>query len=92
MTGPRRPKPHTPEEQQHLDPPWEADGERETSHAKEHDPYKPPGEDHNEERHNRNNKGDGPILYQQETEELSWEQRFKDIQQELNHMKESVKG
>ena len=39
-----------------------------------------------------NNKGDGPILYQQETEEWSWEQRFRDIQQEISHMKEAVKG
>ena len=63
----------TQEEQQHLDPPREADGEGETSQAREHNPYKPPGEDHNEERHGRNNKGDGPILYQQETGERSWE-------------------
>ena len=55
--------PITPEEQQHLDPPREADGEGETSHVREHDPYKPLGEDHNEERHDMNNKGDGPILY-----------------------------
>ena len=50
-------------EEQHLDPHREADGEGETSHAKEHDPYKPPGEDRNEERHGKNNKGDGPILH-----------------------------
>ena len=31
------------------------------------------GEDCNKERHGRNNKGDGPILYQQETKERSWE-------------------
>ena len=42
--------------------------------------------------HGRDNRGDGPILYQQETGERSWEQRFKDIQQELSHMKEAVKG
>ena len=52
----------------------------------------PPGEDRNEKRQGRNNKGDGPILYQQETEERSWEQRFKEIQQEISHMKEAVKG
>ena len=50
--------------EQHFDPPPEADGEEETSHAREHDSYKPPGEDRNEERHGRNNKGDGPIPYQ----------------------------
>ena len=70
----------TQEEQQHLDPHREADGEGETSQVKEHDPYKPPGEDRNEERHGRSNRGDGPILYQQETGERSWEQRFKDIE------------
>ena len=79
-------------EEQHLNPPREADGEGETSQARQYDPYKPLGEDRNEERHGRNNRGDGPILYQQETEERSWEQRFRDIQQELNHMKQAVKG
>ena len=82
--------PFTPEEQQHLDLPREADGERETSQAQEHDPYKPLRENHNEERHGRDNISDGPISYQQETREQSWEQRFKDIQQELSHMKEAV--
>ena len=82
----------TQEEQQHLDPPREANGEEENSQAKEHDPYKPPRENRNVERHGWNNRGDGPILYQQETGEQSWEQRFNDIQQELSHMKEAVKG
>ena len=50
-------------EEQHLDPCREADREGETSHTREHDPYQPPGEDRNEERHGRNNKGDGPPLY-----------------------------
>ena len=53
---------------------------------------KPLERPHNEERHGRDNRGDGPILYQQETREMSWEQRFRDIQQELSHMKEAVKG
>ena len=78
----------TQEEQQYLDPPREA----ETSQARKHDPYKPPGENRNEERHGKDNRGDGSILYQQETGERSWEQRFRDIQQELSHMKEAVKG
>ena len=59
-------------EEQHLNPRQEADREGETSHTREHDPYQPPGEDHNEER--------------------SWEQRFRDIQQEISHMKVTVKG
>ena len=80
------------EEQQHHDTPQDADGEGEISQVKEHDPYKPPGEDRNEGILGRNNIGDGPILYQQEIGEQSWEQRFWDIQQELSHMKETLKG
>ena len=79
-------------EKKHLDSRREEDREGETSHTKEHDPYQPPGEDRIEERHGRNNKGDGPLLYQQEIEERSWEQRFRDIQQEISHMKEAIKG
>ena len=52
------------QEEQNLDPHREADREGETSHTREHGPYQPPGKDRNEERHGRNNKGDGPILYQ----------------------------
>ena len=58
----------------------------------EHDPYRPPGEDFNEERQGGNNRGYGLILYQQEIGERSRKQCFKDIQQELSHMKETVKG
>ena len=80
------------EEQQHHDVPPDLDGEGKTSQAKEPNPYKPPGEDRNEEMPGRNNRGNGPLLYQQEIGEPSWEQRFRDIQQELSHMKETVKG
>ena len=80
------------EEQQHHDVPRDVNGEGETSKAKEPDPYKPPGEDRNEEMPGRNNGGNGPLLYQQEIGERSWKQRFQDIQQELSHMKETVKG
>ena len=68
------------EEKQHHDAPRDVDGEGETSQAKEHDPYKPPGEDRNEGIPGRNNRGNGPILYQPEIGEWSWEQRFRDIQ------------
>ena len=80
------------EEQQHRDTPRDADEERETSLAKELDPYKPPGEDRNEGIPNRSNRGNGPILYQPKTGERSWEQRFRDIQQELSRVRETVKG
>ena len=65
------------EEQQRHDASRDVDGEGETSQAKEHDPYKPPGGDHNEGIHGRNNRRNGPILYQQEIGERSWEQRFR---------------
>ena len=54
------------EEQQHRDVPRDVDREGETSQAKEHDPYKPSRDDHNEGMLGRNNRGNGPILYQQE--------------------------
>ena len=40
----------------------------------------------------RNDGDDESIPYQQGKGEQSWEQRFQDIQQELNHMKETIKG
>ena len=80
------------EERQHHDSPRDADGEGESSQAKKHDPYKPPREDHNEGIPSRNNRGNGLILYQPEIGERSWEQRFRDIQQELSHMKKTMKG
>ena len=46
---------HPQEEQQHHDVPRDVEGEGETSQAKEHDPYKPPREDHNEGILGRNN-------------------------------------
>ena len=70
----------------------DVDGEGETCQAKEHDPNKPPREDHNEGMLGRNNRGNGPLLYQHEIGEQSWEQCFRDIQQELSHVKETVKG
>ena len=68
------------EERQHHDTSRDADGEGETSQAKEPDPYKPPREDRNEGIHGRNNRGNGPSLYQSDIGERSWEQRFLDIQ------------
>ena len=45
---------HPQEEQRHHDIPRDVNGEGETSQAKEHDPYKPPGEDCNEGMPGRN--------------------------------------
>ena len=80
------------EERQHHDAPRDVDGEGETSQAKEHDPYKPPREDRNKGILDRNNRCNRPIIYQPEIGEPSWKQHFWGIQQELRHMKETVKG
>ena len=58
----------------------------------EDDPYIPPGDGRNEGMPGRKDRGDEPTPYQRGKGEQSWEQRFQDIQQELNHMKEAVKG
>ena len=59
------------EERQHHDAPWDANGEGETSRAKEPEPYKPPGEDRNEGIPGRNNRGNEPTLYHPEIGERS---------------------
>ena len=47
--------------EQHLNSHREADGERETSKVREHDPCKPPGDNRNEERLGMDNRSDGLI-------------------------------
>ena len=78
------------EERRHPYTPREAEGEEETSRAREHDPYISLEEDHNRGRPDRNNRGNESTPYQQGAEELSWDQRFQ--RQELIHMKEAVKS
>ena len=80
------------EERRHPDAPRDAKGEEETSRAREHNPYISLEEDQNRRRPDRNNRGNEPTLYQQGAEGRSWEQRFRNIQQELSHMKEVVKS
>ena len=81
------------EEQQHLDPPRETDGAGETSRAREHGPYIPPGgEDRNKGIPDGNDRDNEPTPYWQGMGKQSGEQRFRDIQQEISHMKEAVKG
>ena len=58
----------------------------------EHDPYRPPGEDCNEERQGGNNRGRWTHPLPAGDRERSRKQCFRDIQQELSHMKETVKG
>ena len=55
-------------------------------------PTYPPEDGRNEGMPSKNNGGDKTTPYQQGKGEQSWEQRFQEIQQELNHMKEAVKG
>ena len=80
------------EEQPHLGPPREAEIEVESSRARGHDPYLPPKEERNEAVLGGNIANDEPTPHQQGMGERSWEQRFRDIQQEISHMKEAVKG
>ena len=51
-----------------------------------------PGDGHDGEVQGRNNEGDNPAPCQPEKGAQSWEQRFRGIQQELDHIKEAVKG
>ena len=78
------------EEQSHLGPPREA--EAESSRARGHGPHLAPIGDRNEAIPEGDLGNDEPTPSQQGMGEQSWEQRFKGIQQELNHMKEVVKG
>ena len=80
------------EEQQHLGAPQDVDGGGENSRTWGHDPYIPPVDGRNERMPGRNGGGDEPTPYLQGKGKQSWEQRFQDIQQELNHMKEVVKS
>ena len=82
-----------PHEGQHnLDIPRGAETEVESSRAKGHGPQLAPGEEGNEEtleKHVGNEELHHP---QQGAGELSWEQRFKSLQQELSRVKEVVRG
>ena len=66
--------------------------EEKNSKTRGHDPYRSTGDGHNEEAQSRNDEGDNPVLCQPKKGAQSWEQRFRGIQQELDHIKETVKG
>ena len=89
------PECHTfpPHERQHnLDIPRGAETEEESSRARRHGPQLTPGEEGNEATlggHAGNEELHHP---QPGAEELSWEQRFKSLQQELSRVKEVVRG
>ena len=82
-----------PHEGQHnLDIPRVAEIEAESSRARRHGPQLVPGEEGNEVTlggHVGNEELRHP---QQGAGELSWEHRFKSLQQELNRVKEVVRG
>ena len=80
------------EEQPHLGTPREAKAEAESSRARGHGPHLAPIEERNEAILGGDLGNDELTPSQQRMGEQSWEQRFKGIQQELNHMKEVVKG
>ena len=80
------------EGQQNLGTPRGAETEAESSRARRHGPHLAPGEEGNEATlggHVGNEELRHP---QQGTGERSWEQRFKSLQQELNRVKEVVRG
>ena len=66
--------------------------EAESSRARGHKPHLAPREERNEAILGGNIGNNEPTPPQQGIGERSWEQRFKGIQQELNHIKEVVKG
>ena len=82
-----------PHERQHnLDIPRGAETEAESSRARGHGQQPAPGEEGNEATlgvHAGNEELHHPQLG---AEELSWEQRFKSLQQELSRVKEVVRG
>ena len=80
------------EEQPHLGPPREVEIEAEYCQVRGHEPYLSPKEERNEAILGGNIGNDETTPHQQGMGERLWEQRFKGIKQELNHMKEVVKG
>ena len=82
-----------PHEGQHnLDIPRGAETEAESSRARGRGPQVAPGEEGNEATL-REHFGNEELRHpQQGAGELSWEQRFKNLQQELSHVKEVVRG
>ena len=69
-----------------------AEAEAESSKARGHGPQLAPTEEENEAVHGRRVENEEPHHAPPRTEEQSWEQRFRSLQQELNRVKEVVKG
>ena len=80
------------EGQPHPGTPRGVETEVESSRAKGHGPHQTLGEEGNEATLGGHRGNDGLQPPQQGMGKRSWEQRFKGLQQELNRMKEVVKG
>ena len=72
--------------------PCGAEAEAESSQARGHGPQLAPAEEENEAVHGRRVENEEPHHAPPRTEEQTWEQRFRNLQQELIRVKEVVKG
>ena len=68
------------------------EAEAESSRARGHVPQLAPVEEENEAVHGRRDENEGPHHTAPTTGEHTWEQRFRNLQQELSRVKEVVKG
>ena len=66
--------------------------EAESSQARGHGPQSAPVEEENEATHGRRGENEEPHRAPPETGAQTWEQRFRNLQQELSRVKEVVKG
>ena len=71
-------------------PPRGVEAEAESSQARGHDQQLAPVEEENEAAHER--RVEEPRHTPSRAEEQTWEQRFRSLQQELNRVKEVIKG
>ena len=69
-----------------------AEAEAESSQARGHGPQLAPAEEENEAIHQRHVENKEPHHAPPRAEEQTWEQRFRNLQQELSRVKEVVKG
>ena len=68
------------------------EAEAESSQARGHEPQLAPAEEENEAEHGRRIENKEPHHAPPRMEEQTWEQRFRNLQQELSRVKEVVKG
>ena len=68
------------------------EAEAESSRARGHGPRLAPVEEENEAVHGRRDENEGPHHTPPTTGEQIWEQRFRNLQQELSRVKEVIKG